>query len=64
METPQHLFALTKPEQRVVLLIVLGFLFAAAFTHYRKTESGVPKPIATQTTSDSNTPSDENSEEE
>jgi hypothetical protein len=64
METPQHLFALTKPEQRVVLVIVLGLLFVAGFSRYRKEESAVPQPAPAQTATDSKPPADENSEEE
>jgi hypothetical protein len=64
METPQHLFALTRPEQRVVLLIVLGLLFAAAFSHYRRTEGTLPQPVQIQAKPDSKPPADENSEEE
>lgn len=64
MKTPQHLFALTRPEQRVVLLIVLGLLFSAAFSRYRTVETGVPKPVPAQTASESKSPADENSQEE
>jgi len=64
METPQHLFALTRPEQRVVLLIVLGLLFVTGFSRYRKAQSAVPQPVPAQTATNSKPPADENSEEE
>ena len=34
METPQHIFALTKSEQRVVILIMIALLAAAAAKQY------------------------------
>jgi hypothetical protein len=64
MKTPQHLFALTTPEQRVVLLIILGLLFAAAFSHYRRAEGNLTQPVQIQAKPDSKPPADENSEEE
>ena len=64
MKTPQHLFALTRPEQRVVLLIILGLLFAAAFSHYRSAESNRTQPVQIQAKPHSKPPADENSEEE
>ena len=64
METPQQLFALTKPEQRVVLLIILGLLLAGGFTHYRRAESNLTRPVQIQSKPDSKPPAEENSEEE
>jgi hypothetical protein len=64
MKTPQHLFALTRPEQRVVLLIVLGLVFAAAFSHYRKIDGKPAQPVEIQGKPDSKPPADENSQEE
>jgi hypothetical protein len=64
METPQHLFALTKPEQRVVLLIILGLLFAAAFGHYHGKEGNWPPSAHPQAAPHPKPSTDENSEEE
>ncbi len=61
---PQHLFALTSPEQRVVLLIVLGLVFAAAFGHYWKADGKAAQPVQIQGKPDSKPPVDENSQEE
>jgi hypothetical protein len=64
MKTPQHLFALTRPEQRIVLTIVLGLLLAAAFTHYHKAAGTTLQPIPAKVTPDSKPAADENAEEE
>jgi len=63
MKTPQHLFALTKPEQRVVLLIILGLLFATTFSHYHRTEKAVPQAVPTRPP-ESKQSAEENSEED
>jgi hypothetical protein len=64
METPQHLFALTKSEQRVVLLIIFCLLLAAGFSQFRRAESNLAPPVQIQAKPDSKPPADENSEEE
>ena len=64
MKTPQHLFALTTPEQRVVLLIVLGLLLTAGFEQYRKAESNLTPPVQLQTKPESKPPAEESSEEQ
>jgi hypothetical protein len=64
METPQHLFALTRPEQRVAVLIILGLLLVAAFGHYHRGESNLTQPVPIHAKPDSKPPADENSEEE
>jgi hypothetical protein len=44
MKLPQHLFALTKNEQRVVILILLALLAGAVANHYREMRSHVAVP--------------------
>jgi hypothetical protein len=63
MKTPQHLFALTRPEQRVVLVIVLGLLFATALNHYRRVEGNLTQPVQIQAKPDSKPAAEESSEE-
>jgi hypothetical protein len=46
MKTPQHIFALTKSEQRVVILILLALLAGAIAMHYREKQSHVSTPAA------------------
>jgi hypothetical protein len=43
-KTPQHIFALTKGEQRVVILILLALLAGAVAMRYRETRSHVTTP--------------------
>jgi hypothetical protein len=64
MKTPQHLFALTSPEQRVVLLIVVCLLLGTAFARYHDA-AGKPLQVApAQTTPASKASTDENQTEE
>jgi len=46
MKTPQHIFALTKSEQRVVILILLALLVGAITMHYREKQSHISTPAA------------------
>jgi len=39
MRMPQHIFALTKSEQRVIVLILLALLVSAVAKHFRETRS-------------------------
>jgi hypothetical protein len=64
METPQHLFALTRSEQRIVLLIVLGLLLGSAFSYYHKAESNLSPAAQTHAKPDSKPSADENPEDE
>lgn len=45
---PQHIFALTKGEQRVVIVIVLLVLAGATAKHYRNRALQVALPITEQ----------------
>jgi len=48
MKMPQHIFALTKSEQRVIILILLALLATAVAKHFRETRShGATLPSAT-----------------
>ena len=44
MKLSQHIFALTKSEQRVVILILLALLAGAVANHYREMQSHVAVP--------------------
>ena len=46
MKTPQHIFALTKSEQRVVILILLALLAGTIAIHYREKQSHISTPAA------------------
>jgi hypothetical protein len=46
MKTPQHIFALTKSEQRVVILILLALLAGTIAKHYREKQSHISTPAA------------------
>jgi hypothetical protein len=46
MKTPQHIFALTKGEQRVVILILLALLAVAVAMHYRERRSHITTPAS------------------
>jgi len=50
MKTPQHIFALTKSEQRVVILILLALLAGAIAMHYREKQSHISTPAADHAT--------------
>jgi hypothetical protein len=39
MKMAQHIFALTKSEQRVIILILLALLVSAVTKHFRETRS-------------------------
>ena len=47
MNTPQHIFALTKNEQRVVIVIVIALLAGTVTKRYRDVHSHLPLPAAT-----------------
>jgi hypothetical protein len=49
MKLPQHIFALTKNEQRVAILILLALLAGAVASHYRRVGSRVPLPANIET---------------
>jgi len=49
MKTPQHIFALTKSEQRVVILILLALLAGAIAMHYREKQSHISNPARATT---------------
>jgi hypothetical protein len=57
MNTPQHIFALTKNEQRVVIVIMIALLAGSVTKRYRDLHSHLPLPAAT--TAPSPLPSDE-----
>jgi hypothetical protein len=46
MKTPQHIFALTKNEQRVVILILLVLLAVTIARHYREKQSHISTPVS------------------
>jgi hypothetical protein len=46
MKTPPHIFALTKSEQRVVILILLALLAGTIAMHYREKHSRISTPAA------------------
>jgi hypothetical protein len=46
MKTPQHIFVLTKSEQRVVILILLALLAGTIAMHYREKHSHISTPAA------------------
>jgi hypothetical protein len=64
MKTPQHLFALTKQEQGVALLIIFCLLLGAGLRRYQQTAGAPPKPVPAQTSPNSKVPADENLTEE
>jgi hypothetical protein len=45
MKLPQHIFALSKPEQRVVIVILLALLAGTSVMRYREKRSHVPGPV-------------------
>jgi len=47
MKMPQHIFALTKSEQRVIILILLALLVGAVAKHFR--ETGLHRPTLPST---------------
>jgi hypothetical protein len=47
MSTPQHIFALTKNEQRVVIVIMILLLAGTVTKRYRDVHSHLPLPPAT-----------------
>jgi hypothetical protein len=46
MNTPQHIFALTKNEQRVVIVIMIALLAGSVTKHYHDLHSHLPLPAA------------------
>jgi hypothetical protein len=50
-KTSQHIFVLTKGEQRVVILILLALLAGAVAMRYRETRSHIATPAPTTTQS-------------
>jgi hypothetical protein len=46
MKLPQHIFALSKNEQRVIILILLALLAGAVANHYRQARSHISTPPA------------------
>jgi hypothetical protein len=47
MNTPQHIFALTKNEQRVVIVIMIVLLAGSVTKRYHDLHSHLPLPAAT-----------------
>jgi hypothetical protein len=59
METPQHLFALSRNEQRVVVIIMILLIGATAIRHYKQ---GRVRPVlAPPATMERTVPLDEES---
>jgi lipopolysaccharide export system protein LptC len=63
MKTEQHIFALTKSEQRVVVLILLVLLAITIARHYREKQSHISTPVSA-TTQPSESPSSSPIEED
>jgi len=49
MKTEHHIFALTKSEQRVVILILLVLLAVTIARHYREKQSHISTPVSATT---------------
>jgi hypothetical protein len=47
MNTPQHIFALTKNEQRVMIVIMIALLAGSVTKRYRDLHSHLPLPATT-----------------
>jgi hypothetical protein len=47
MDTPQHIFALTKNEQRVVIVIMIALVAGTVTKRYRDINSRPPLPAVT-----------------
>jgi hypothetical protein len=47
MDTPQHIFALTKNEQRIVIVIMIALVAGTVAKSYRDIHSRPPLPAVT-----------------